>query len=328
MSNYSIIWVEVRKESMVMVFCCAGDVECAGPLKQLDTHSRSAHQGGPPTLPSGALTGINMAPVSFQILSDLHLETHPSYDDFQFQNKASYLALLGDIGHVGNEQLYKFLEDQIKRYMIVFFVFGNHEPYHMSLQTAKKKMRAFEAKMEQTRICSSRVGRFVFLDQTRYDISDTHTVLGCTLFSHVTPQQEFSVESLAVDFKDILHWAVDDHNLAHESDVKWLNAEVSKIAKEEPQRQIFIFTHHCPSMDSRCVNHRDNHSDVISAFMTDLSSEECWTSTAVKLWAFGHTHYNCDFTDERGKVVLANQKGYQKFPQKSFDAGKVFQLGS
>jgi hypothetical protein len=101
MSNYSIIWVEVRKESMVMVFCCAGDVECAGPLKQLDTHSRSAHQGGPPTLPSGALTGINMAPVSFQILSDLHLEIHPSYDDFQFQNKASYLALLGDIGHVG-----------------------------------------------------------------------------------------------------------------------------------------------------------------------------------------------------------------------------------
>ncbi|RHZ70201.1 hypothetical protein CDV55_107236 [Aspergillus turcosus] len=265
-----------------------------------------------------------MAPVSFQIMSDLHLETHSSYDDFQFQNRASYLALLGDIGHVENEQLYKFLEHQIQRYLIVFFVFGNHEPYHMSFKTAKKKMRAFEAKMEQTRIRSSRVGRFVFLDQTRYDISDTHTVLGCTLFSHVTPQQEFSVESLAVDFKDILHWTVDDHNLAHESDLKWLNAEVSKIAKEEPQRQIFIFTHHCPTMDSRCMNHRHKHSDVTSAFMTDLSSEECWTSTAVKMWAFGHTHYNCQFTDDRGKVILANQKGYQMYPQKSFDAGKAF----
>ncbi|KAF4156646.1 hypothetical protein CNMCM8927_007741 [Aspergillus lentulus] len=244
-------------------------------------------------------------------MSDLHLETHSSYDDFQFQNRASYLALLGDIGHVANEQLFIFLEYQIQRYLIVFFVLGNHEPYHMSLQTAKKKMRAFEAKMEQTRISSSRVGRFVFLDQTRYDISDTHTVLGCTLFSHVTPEQEFSVESRAVDFKDILHWTVEDHNLAHESDVKWLNAEVSKVAKEEPQRQIFIFTHHCPSMDSRY-----------------LSSEECWMANAVKAWAFGHTHYNCQFTDERGKVVLANQKGYQMFPRKSFDAGNVFRLGN
>ncbi|GFF68152.1 hypothetical protein IFM47457_01964 [Aspergillus lentulus] len=269
-----------------------------------------------------------MAPLSFQIMSDLHLETHSSYDDFQFQNRASYLALLGDIGHVANEQLFIFLEYQIQRYLIVFFVLGNHEPYHMSLQTAKKKMRAFEAKMEQTRISSSRVGRFVSLDQTRYDISDTHTVLGCTLFSHVTPEQEFSVESRAVDFKDILHWTVEDHNLAHESDVKWLNAEVSKVAKEEPQRQIFIFTHHCPSMDSRCMSHRHKHSDVTSAFMTDLSSEECWMANAVKAWAFGHTHYNCQFTDERGKVVLANQKGYQMFPRKSFDAGNVFRLGN
>ncbi|GFF25238.1 hypothetical protein IFM46972_01335 [Aspergillus udagawae] len=268
-----------------------------------------------------------MAPLSFQIMSDLHLETHSSYGDFQFQNAAWYLALLGDIGHVANEQLFKFLEHQIQRYLIVFFVLGNHEPYHMSLQSAKKKMRAFEAKMEQARVSSSRVGRFVLLDQTRYDISDTHTVLGCTLFSHVTPEQESSAESRVFDFKDILHWTVEDHNLAHESDLKWLNAEVSRIAKEEPQRQISIFSHHCPSMDSRCMSRRHKHSDVTSAFMSDLSSEECWTSTAVKAWAFGHTHYNCHFTDERGKVVLANQKGYLMFPRKSFDAGKVFRLG-
>lgn len=72
-----------------------------------------------------------MAPLPFQIMVCLHLESHSFDDDFQLQNRASYLAILGDIGHVANEQLFKFLEHQIQQYLIVFFVLGNHEPYHV-----------------------------------------------------------------------------------------------------------------------------------------------------------------------------------------------------
>jgi predicted phosphodiesterase len=49
-----------------------------------------------------------MTPISFQILSDLHLETHASYKSFKFAQTASCLALLGDIGHVANDELFSF----------------------------------------------------------------------------------------------------------------------------------------------------------------------------------------------------------------------------
>jgi hypothetical protein len=60
-----------------------------------------------------------MAPATFQILSDLHLETQALYD-FNFKQTAPNLALLGDIGHVANESLFVFLEKQLHRYWNVF----------------------------------------------------------------------------------------------------------------------------------------------------------------------------------------------------------------
>jgi predicted phosphodiesterase len=269
-----------------------------------------------------------MARVSIQIMSDLHLETHPSYDSFQFAQSACYLALLGDIGRVADQQLFSFLETQLQQCSIVFFLLGNHEPYHMSFTLAKSKMRAFEAKMNKLH-SRHRNGRFVFLDQTRYDLTDDLTVLGCTLFSLVSPQQEFAVEDRLVDFRDILRWTVDDHNAAHESDRAWLNAQVSRIAEDEPHRRVVIFTHHSPSVDPRCTNPKYHHkgSEVSSGFATDLSGDGCWTNPIVKAWAFGHTHYPCYFTDESGKVVMSNPKGYYLIPQRKFDAGKVLTLG-
>lgn len=61
--------------------------------------------------------------------------------------------------------------------------------------------------------------------------------------------------------------------------------------------------------------------------MTDLSKEVCWTCPAVVLWAFGHTHFNCDFIDAAtGKRAMANQKGYSRLEADGFDAGKVVTL--
>jgi hypothetical protein len=60
----------------------------------------------------------------------------------------------------------------------------------------------------------------------------------------------------------------------------------------------------------------------------------------VKMWAFGHTHFNCDFEDKldgetgtetsmrkRTKRVVANQKGYYLLPEHDFDVGKLFKVG-
>ncbi|OJJ87811.1 uncharacterized protein ASPGLDRAFT_1505476 [Aspergillus glaucus CBS 516.65] len=198
------------------------------------------------------------------------------------------LALLGDIGHVADPQLFTFLEDQLSHYSIVFYLLGNHDPYHMSFQLARKKMREFQAKVDKRKIM---LRKFAFLDQTRFYISDGITILGCTLFSHVPPHQEFAVEIRLVDFRGILRWDVDEHNAAHESDLNWLNDQVGRMAVDEPHRRI------------------------------------CWRAFNVVAWAFGHMHHNCEFRDEGGKTIMTNQKGYYMYPKKTFVAGRVFTVG-
>ncbi|KAK2760871.1 hypothetical protein FQN54_002111 [Arachnomyces sp. PD_36] len=266
-----------------------------------------------------------MASVSFQVMSDLHLETHPSYD-YKFKQTAHYLALLGDIGHVGDDRTFQFLEKQVKRYWAVFFLLGNHEPSNLSFDAAKVKVRAFESKMTILRAHST-IGRFVFLDQTRYDVSSTLTVLGCTLFSQVMEGQKAAVTSRLQDFRSISQWTVYDHNHAHRSDLDWLNQQVSEISQKEPDRRIVIFTHHSPSIDSRAVDPKHADSEVSSGFTTDLKSEKCWLSPAVKAWAFGHTHFNTLFRNDHGAKILSNQKGYYMLPTSDFQPQFVYSLG-
>ena len=190
-----------------------------------------------------------MAPATFQILSDLHLETHPSYD-FPFRQTALNLALLGGIGHVAHNGLFQFLGGQLRRYWDVFFLLGNHEPITCSWSAAKRRVRDFADRMEQLR-ARSIIGRFVFLDQTRHDVNGTLTVLSCTLSSHVAPEQAAAVGSRLIGFQQIQDWTVGDHAEAHESDLRWLNAQVSEVVRVNPQRRIVVFTHHSPTTDAR-----------------------------------------------------------------------------
>lgn len=268
-----------------------------------------------------------MAPAAFQIISDLHLETMPKYGHFKLKQTAPYLALLGDIGYVGHPELFSFLELQVKRYWAVFFVLGNHEPYNLSFASARAQMRAFADKMERLR-AKSTIGRFIFLDQDRYDLTEHLTILGCTLFSRVHSDQLKEVAERLSDFKYIQGWTVDDHRQAHVSDLAWLNAQVAAIGKEEPRRQIVILTHHSPCIAEAASNPLHRDSPVTTGFASDLSQELCWTDPQVGMWAFGHTHYNCDFEDQANAIkVIANQRGYGTMQCQGFDAARVFLLG-
>ncbi|KAL2380829.1 hypothetical protein RJZ90_004356 [Blastomyces dermatitidis] len=56
--------------------------------------------------------------------------------------------------------------------------------------------------------------------QTRYDdVSEDLTVLGCTLHSRVSAEQEESVSFSLNDFYDIDSWTIADHNSAHAADL-------------------------------------------------------------------------------------------------------------
>ena len=267
----------------------------------------------------------------FQIMSDLHLEAPSAYDAFPVPSKAPHLALLGDIGNVRDEGFFRFLEEQLTSFDTVFFLLGNHEPYHQGWSNVKERLRDFSTTVSERRSLQaendSRIGRFVFLDQTRYDVSSDVTVLGCTLHSKVAPSQHDNVSFGLNDFYYISDWTVEDHCEAHQRDVAWLNAQVAEISAREPFRKVVIFTHHSPSTAEAVTDPVHLKSPISSGFATDLSKEECWSNSAIQLWAFGHTHYNCDYVDVvTRKRVVANQRGYYFSQASEFDLEKVVSI--
>lgn len=99
------------------------------------------------------------------------------------------------------------------------------------------------------------------------------------------------------------------------------------MAVDEPHRRIVILSYHSPSTDPSSRDPRHEGSEVSSGFATDLSDKECWRASNVVAWAFGHTHYNCEFRDKGGKIIMTNQKEYYVYPNKTFNAGRVFTVG-
>ncbi|TVY32036.1 Uncharacterized protein LSUB1_G008412 [Lachnellula subtilissima] len=229
---------------------------------------------------------------SIQILSDLHLEAPKGYDVFEIAPKAPYLALIGDIGCVKDAEYFSFIAKQLSNFKIVFLLLGNHEPYHSDWATVKKSIQTFSQEMsEKKQHPDKNLGSFIFLDQTRYDLSPSLTILGCTLFSHIPPSQTAHVSFGLNDFYQIDAWTVDQHNAAHASDLAWLNAQVRSIGSAEPKRKILILTHHSPTTSARAVDPAHAQSKISSGFASELAGEECWGSANVKAWAFGHTHF-------------------------------------
>ncbi|KAI0207026.1 hypothetical protein F4808DRAFT_19056 [Astrocystis sublimbata] len=257
---------------------------------------------------------MSLFTTQFQVVSDLHLETpiaQPLYKTFQLRIVGSHVFLLGDISLVVDGGLFDFLRALLEknRGCRFCYVLGNHEPYGTTLTNAVALLWEFGEEVRR-----KYGGRFVFLNRDRFDVDATTTILGCTLWSDVLPGQASEVCDRLTDFhelKGIRKWSLEKHLEKHRKDRDWLNSQIREIEEEEPKRRVIIATHYSPILDPRAVEPAHQGSSISSAFATDMSNDLCWTSTSVKLWAFGHTHYNCGFRDEAtGKLVVANQRGH------------------
>ncbi|KAI4150218.1 MAG: hypothetical protein LQ340_004214 [Diploschistes diacapsis] len=206
---------------------------------------------------------------------------------------APYLALLGDVGNVAlhKDDYLACLTLQLNLFRAVLFVPGNHEAYHSNWPDTLDILRAFEQDVRKNKS----LGEFILLDHTAFQLPGTNvTILDCSLFSSIPPERQMAVNRGLNDFFQTSDWDVGMHNEAHTRDLAWLNAQVADL--EQSDVNIIIFSHWSPSLDVRAIEPRHAGSPIMSAFSTDLSDEVCFKSDRVKVWAFGHTHYNCDFT--------------------------------
>ncbi|KEY75158.1 hypothetical protein S7711_01606 [Stachybotrys chartarum IBT 7711] len=259
--------------------------------------------------------------MSIQIVSDLHLEAMHEYDIFQIIPCAPYLALLGDIGNPAKHRLecLEFLTQQLKHFKAVLYVPGNHEAYHSTWDAALDVFRKFAEDVRG----DPALGEFILLDRTAYQLPGTKTtILGCSLFSSI-PRDKHDVVGMGInDFNQTDNWTTEKHNEWHQRDVAWLNAQVAEL--ENTDTEIIIFSHWSPSQDARAIDPRHTGSPITSGFSTDMSGQPCFQSSSVRIWAFGHTHYNCDFLAHRGEGVpplrlVANQRGYYIAQAAGFD---------
>ncbi|KAK6349087.1 hypothetical protein TWF730_009846 [Orbilia blumenaviensis] len=261
--------------------------------------------------------------VQIQVVSDLHLESYFEYDLYELDPAAPYLALLGDIGNTRDPGLFNFIKRMLRQFEIVFYVAGNHEPYHGTWDSAHQELTKFADSVNKEPEFGA--GKLIYMNQTRYDVTNDVTILGCVLFSAIDPKRMEDVSFGLNDFYNIQNWTVQDHCSSHESDSAWLNTQVSKIAAEEPTRKIIIFTHYCPTFDA--TNPKYKGSAISSGFTTDMTKEEFWKLENVRVWAFGHTHYNYDVVEEgTGKRVMANQRGYYSSQSAGYDPLKTIEV--
>lgn len=150
------------------------------------------------------------------------------------------------------------------------------------------------------------MGEFVFLDNTRYDFKDKRlTVLGGTLFNLPRKDLRDYIDDYYRRFIRIDGWGTRQHFEAHKRTRRWLLRTSSSIENEDPQRAVIILTHYSPTRHHAAIsltNPGYRHS-------TDLKWLNRFMSRNVRLWAFGSTHYNCDFVDyDTDRRFYSNQK--------------------
>ncbi|EER37931.1 serine/threonine protein phosphatase [Histoplasma capsulatum H143] len=177
---------------------------------------------------AGSLRSPSCSAHPFQILSDFHLEKSPAYSFFDIPARAPHLALPGDVGNACDSDFFVFIETQLQNFKTVYFLLGNHEPYHSSWKEVRQKADEFAALI---------------------------TVLGCAFYTYITPEQETDVSFGLNDFYCIDGWTVADHNTSHTVELVWLNERVAVLSTSESDRKIVIFTQHIPiTDDSRAVD--------------------------------------------------------------------------
>lgn len=238
-------------------------------------------------------------------MSDLHLEVGDQYDSFHIPVEALSLILAGDIGRLQDYEKYlSFISTQCKNFDMVYLVLGNHEFYGLSRDEGLTLANNLEKDVKIQ-------GRLRVLNRRRVDIEPSISILGCTLHSHIRPENRAETERRLKDFRRIIGWTVDQHNSEHEEDLNWLRAEINSIqagTKGQGRAQtILVITHHAPVRDG------SSHPGQLKNPWTDAFATELIGMhedfAKVQWWVFGHTHYNNQWRLQ-GIRMVSNQRGY------------------
>jgi len=275
--------------------------------------------------------------MNIQLLSDLHLETHPNFTP-EVAPLADVLVLAGDIGSYQQGSMLLNRHDTdfgLARFsprkdlgawpVPVYFIPGNHEYDGMPYEEAHEKLKATCERLHIT-----------FLHQ-RVEFFQGVRLIGCTLWSDfealvpaggpLTQQLKAREKAeRAADFylrktgttlrgEPFLSGAV--RSQAH-ADQAWLTTALS----EPHPGPTVVITHFAPSLQS--ADPRYGLTPGTAGFCNALDH----LLPQASLWLHGHLHCAHDYV-HNGCRVVANPLGYaKKNEQLAFDPQKVLRVGT
>ena len=273
--------------------------------------------------------------MNIQLLSDLHLETHPHFIP-KFAPSADVLVLAGDIGsyQAGSVLLGQADEDfGLSRFsprkdlgawpVPVFFVPGNHEYDGMPFEEAHEKLKATCERLD-----------IVFLHQGVEVLSGVR-LIGCTLWSDfealvpiagpLTQQLKakdkaeraanFYLRKTGTTFQGE-PFLSDAVRAQAQADQAWL----TKALSEPFDGPTVVITHFAPSLLS--ADPRYGLTPGTAGFCNALDH----LLPQANLWLHGHLHCAHDYVSQ-GCRVVANPLGYaKKNEQLAFDPQKIVRI--
>ncbi|KAH6664439.1 hypothetical protein B0J14DRAFT_607659 [Halenospora varia] len=232
------------------------------------TSSPSTH---PSTTPS-----TSPRPLKLQILSDLHLEKHPtSYQTYRIPPKAPYLILAGDIGRATTPShltaFLHFLSTQCSVFKKVFLVAGNNEfkGGHKPPNSDGHAAGLVNLRNMVREGCMR--GRLVVLEDDVFDFTGEGyevVMLGCTLWSRLLPTQGPGIGGS----QDIVGWSNFKNNKCFDKSFKFIK-DLSHHVRNDPQtanHRILVVTHHAPFIKGSSPPEYGEVPSNYSEFATDI----------------------------------------------------------
>lgn len=285
--------------------------------------------------------------MKIRVISDLHLDVNEHFP-FSLRGDAKDVFTLVAGDTAGNVKLTtRWIKQNIHKGM---FIVGNHDPcYNDSGLTINKQKQFLHSKFkpeDDVTFLDESVGIMAKM------IPDTNIlVIGSTLYTDYQYMSEedrkylalrnkhcktdgeepLTVESVNMNscirrLNDFRWGHVDDEfdddrkkqRLVSPRDYKeWFKktfGEIKRLVEENPDKDIIIVTHHCPT--PKCISPNYVHSNLNASYVSDLE-DFIVKHPNIRAWCCGHVHTVT--IDKVGECnIICNPRGYEQ----DFDAMK------
>lgn len=206
-------------------------------------------------------------------------------------------------GRVLRERTLAFLDQCRDSFERIFYVLGNHEPYHYNISRAPAVIKKWKG--------------VTLVENKTVDLGNDVLLVGGTLWTDMNKGRDAWLVGLGMnDFQVVRIDA--KNNDAHFAGTRTFRPEdamalfrrtlryIARAANNNPNKTIVVVTHHAPSIQG--INPIHSRSHINAGYYTDLHAFIAEHSN-IRYWVHGHTHVQKVYSVHQC-MVMSNARGY------------------